>query len=627
MSHADDIKRWLAAAADAECDPKQAAGWLLQANGRGEFMLGISFAERALARLAGSFPEPELLTLRQQFALALARSGSADGALEVLNTLHESGNRDAETLGLLGRVHKDLARSADAPEARTAHLARAADFYFEGFERHADPYCGINAAALFVLTGRRENARALAARLLDSPLVMDDYWSLATAAEASLVIGDLVEARRLYAAAVQLAGARRADLASTKRQCLQLVEAIGDGAEMVMDGFPGGAVAIFAGHRPDLPGRKKPRLPEAAFPELRERMLAWLRGNGVRVVYASAAAGADLLFLECARELGLETHVFLPFPKEGFLRRSVEDCGSEWAARFETALASADSVTVVEDQTPVEDAAALKFCIRLLTAAGSSMASAAEWPLKALAVWDGLPAAGPGGTADSVAFWNSLGFAVSILHPLESARDGLRKPGTGLNGGRPFANIHAAHPDGVNSEIAVMLALHVGGYEKLRDSGFVSLDREVFGSVADLLAERGWFSSCQGGFGDYIFPWRSTAEAGVAALEILRVLEEGAREQGLDLGFSMCLHVAPMLTVVNPLLNQYSLEGRAAVGLREWARRLPSGTVHATGRFASLAALEKALGFSCSYAGTLDSRGEPFGFSLHRLQKTPGARA
>jgi hypothetical protein len=294
--------------------------------------------------------------------------------------------------------------------------------------------------------------------------------------------------------------------------------------------------------------------------------------------------------------------------------------------RFGLALASADSVTVVEDQTPLEDGAALQFCIRLLTAASSSIARAAEWPLCPLAVWDGLPTEGPGGTADSVAFWNSTGLAVRILHPVDTSRDGVREPAASVPGGRPFANIHAAHPEGVKSEIAVLLALHVGGYDKLPDSGFVALDSVVFGRVADLLAERGWFSSCQGGFGDYIFPWTSTAVAGQAALEILRTLEEGARELELDLRFSMCLHVAPMQTVVNPLLNHYSLEGRAAVGLRDWTRRLRPGIVHGTGRFAALAGLEKAAGFSCSHAGTLDARGEPFGFHLHRVHRTPGRR-
>jgi hypothetical protein len=627
MSRSLDLKNWLASADGALGDPRSAAAWLRQANGRGEYVLAISFARRAVEALESRFPPGEMVSLRQQFALALARSGSLEAALAVLETLHAEGHRDAETLGLLGRVHKDFAEKSPAPEARAKHLERARDFYLEGFRSHSDTYCGINAAALSVWTSRRETAKELAAEVIERLPNNGDHWTIATRAEALLILGRIDESRADYIEAAGIAGALRADFASTLRQCRILGRALGGGAERIAEELPCGAVAVFAGHRPDLPGRRKPRLPAEAIPWLRKRLLEWIRENQIRIVYSSAAAGADLVFLDCARELGLETHIFLPYPKEGFLRRSVEECGPLWVEKFEEALAVADTVTVVEDQTPQDDGAALRFCIKLLTAAASSMASAADWPLKPLAVWDGLPAAGPGGTADSVAFWNSAGLAVKILNPLEPARDAVREPSSPVAASRPFASIYAAHPDGVGSEIAVLLALHVGGYENLADSGFVALDRDIFGGVADLLAARGWLASCQGAFGDYIFPWTSTSEAGLAALEILEELERGAAKHKLDVAFSLCLHVAPMQTVVNPLLNVYSLEGRAAVALSRWTRRLAAGVVHATGRFAHLAALEKAKGFVCSHVGSLDAGGEPFGFELLRLQKKSHAPA
>ncbi len=627
MSRSLDLKNWLASADAALADPLSAAAWLRQANGRGEYVLAISFARRAFEALEPGNDARAMAPLRQQFALALARSGSLEAALDVLETLRAEGCRDAETLGLLGRVHKDFAEKSSEPGARSGHLERARDYYLEGFRRHSDTYCGINAAALSVWTSRPAEAKALAAGVIGLLPQNGDHWTIATRAEALLILGRTDEARADYVEAGSIAGARRADFASTLRQCRLLGRALGGEAVRVAGELPRGAVAVFAGHRPDLPGRRKPRLPAEALPGLRGRLLEWLRENRVRIVYSSAAAGSDLVLLDCARELGLERHVFLPYPEEGFLRRSVGECGPEWVEKFREALAQADTVTVVEDQTPQDDGAALRFCIKLLTAAASSMASAADWPLKPLAVWDGLPAAGPGGTADSVAFWNSAGLSVKILHPLEPARDAVREATAPAASSRPFASIYAAHPDGVGSEIAVLLALHVVGYGNLPDNGFVALDRDVFGGVADLLAARGWSASCQGAFGDYIFPWTSTAEAGVAALEILEELERGAAGHGLEVGFSLCLHVAPMQTVVNPLLHVYSLEGRAAVELSRWTRRLPPGVVHATGRFAHLAALEKARGFSCSHVGSLDARGEPFGFELLRLRKQPAPPA
>jgi len=622
MPDTADFKNWLAEASSAIGDPGAAAHWLRLANGRGEYVLAISFARRVLEELSGDFREPRWRPVRQQLALALARSGSLDDALQVLESIRMDGFPDAETLGLLGRVHKDFAEKSTAPETRRNHLERAREFYLEGFEAHADTYCGINAAALSVFTGRLEAAKALADRVAGLLPADGDHWHHATLGEAMLILGRFGEARRHYHDAARLAGSRRADFASSRRQCARLGLALAGEADLIAAELPRGAVAVFAGHRPDLPGRRSPRLPAEALPILRQRMLEWLEAHRVHAVYSSAAAGSDLIFLECAAELGLETHVFLPYPAEGVIRRSVADCGGGWIARFESAIASAHSITIVEDQTPEDDAAALRFCIRLLTADASSMANAADCPLLALAVWDGLPAAGPGGTADSVSFWNGLDLPVRILHPVDSLRDSLRVPSGNDPSERPFANIYSARPDGVGSEVAVMLGLCAGGYENLADSGFIALDRDVFGAVADLIASRGWSGACHGGFGEYLFAWTSTAVAGLAALEILDVLGREAGARGLPLRFSLCLHVAPMQTVVNPLLNIYSLEGRAAVALREWTRRLPHGMAHATGRFARLAALEKADGFFCTHTGSLDSHGEPLGFDLHRLQRS-----
>ena len=618
------VKEWLAAAEAACGDPLECARWIKEANGRGEHLLAISMAGRALKKHeAGREPE-SLAPLRQQFALALARAGATAEALAVLECLEKTTQPDAETLGLLGRIHKDLSGAAGAEEERRRMLEKAVTFYSAGFQLAGDTYCGINAAALSALLGRREQATALVRRVIEQLPDEEDYWSLATLAEAHLILGEVETARATYRRAAVTGSARRGDLASTRRQCRSLCHALHGRIDLLDDCFPSLTVAVFAGHRSDLPGRKKPRLPEEAIPSLRERILRWLSENAIVGVYSSAAAGADILFLECAREAGIETHVVLPFLRDGFIGTSVADAGSDWVRRFDDVLAAADSVDVVEDHTPQQCEAALQFSTRLLTARAAAMARACEAPLRALAVWDGQPAAGPGGTAESVAMWEQAGIAVDVLHPLNPQRDGPHKP-SATAGGRPFASIYAAKPDGVNSEVVAMLGMSVLGYENLPDAGFITLDRDVLGALADRMAAMDWFPARQGGCGDYVFFCQSIAMAGGAALEMMRVLVEGVRASSLDLSFSMCLHVAPMQVVVNPLLNHYAHEGRAAVKLREWTSRLVPGMVHASERFADLAALERAPGFSCTYAGTLDPRGADFGFRLYRLHNA-GAR-
>jgi uncharacterized protein HemY len=50
---------------------------------------------------------PHDVEVRQQLALALARSGATQRANAILTQLRDEGHRDEETLGILARTHKD----------------------------------------------------------------------------------------------------------------------------------------------------------------------------------------------------------------------------------------------------------------------------------------------------------------------------------------------------------------------------------------------------------------------------------------------------------------------------------------------------------------------------------------
>jgi len=608
------LREWLGGAGEAAGSPVPAAAWTAEANRRGEHLRAIAFAQSALAR-HGALGIRETAGLRQQFALALARSGSADGALAVLGELHAALPPDAETLGMLGRVHKDLAALAEGAE-RTALLAKAKDFYSEGFAVAGDAYCGINAAALCAVLGGRERAAELARAAVAGRGQGDGYWDCATEAEARLVAGEVDRARELYTAAAAMGGARPADVASTKRQCRWLCRELFGDAGMLDGCFGAAVVAVCEGHRVDLPGAAG-RFPESAVPAVRGRIADWFRANSVRAVYCSAASGADLLFLECAAQAGIETHVVLPFPRGDFLRTSVEDCGPEWVGAFSKALDAASSVEVLEPQMPVDCDAAFEFCSRFLLARGAAAAASREWGLRALAVWDGKPGSSPVGTAAAVERWVRAGVDVEILDP--GGGEGPRAPGPSVSNGAAFSSVHAAHPGRARSEVAVMLGLHVAGYANLREGDFVALDDGVFGAAADLLAGKDGAPVCEGAFGSYVFFWKGAAAAGVGALELMGVLRSRAAALGLPVDFSMCLHISPVQRVVNPLVNSYVHEGRAALELRGWTGRLAPGAVHATERFVDFAALEKGAGFQFACAGTLDSEGRAFGLRLYRL--------
>lgn len=156
--------------------------------------------------LYNAFPDylKDYVAARQQFALALNRRnnpGDREEAHRILEELLKDRGPDPETLGIKGRMHKDIYKeTAYARKIRaSAALDDAIDAYTKGFESDPrDYYPGINAINLLL---QRGDAAALkeAERLL--PLVSfaaarrggpssSDYWEIATTLELACIGGD-----------------------------------------------------------------------------------------------------------------------------------------------------------------------------------------------------------------------------------------------------------------------------------------------------------------------------------------------------------------------------------------------------------------------------------------------------
>jgi len=171
-----------------------------------------------LVELYNSFPAPvkEYVIVRQQFALALNRRNQSDDrekALKILDELLENRGPDPETLGIKGRIHKDIYTEAARAGRITAAAALddAIDAYTKGFE--ADPrdyYPGVNAINLLM---QKDDTEALkeVARLL--PLVSfaverrggassRNYWDLATVLELACIGDDWATANRVLPKAI-----------------------------------------------------------------------------------------------------------------------------------------------------------------------------------------------------------------------------------------------------------------------------------------------------------------------------------------------------------------------------------------------------------------------------------------
>jgi hypothetical protein len=130
--------------------------------------------------------------------------------------------------------------------------------------------------------------------------------------------------------------------------------------------------------------------------------------RGEWVALSSVATGSDQLFVAQARAHGLSWHAILPLPKAEFARDFSPD---EWQT-VEQTLAQAEHVRVITENGTREDA---YLDCGMETVNGSDVL---------LAVWDGEPARGKGGTADVVEYAKSIGKPVIII---DAATHDVRK--------------------------------------------------------------------------------------------------------------------------------------------------------------------------------------------------------
>src|SRR5256885_4750724 len=316
-----------------------------------------AFVKRALS--AGEFltaydagrarldQEPDDSWLHQRMALALAQMGSSSRAQAILNTLVEKDPTNRETLSILGRTYKD---QWCADPGNEQHLRQAFDYYNRAFEvPPADSYPGINAATIAFLLKEKDKAARIAKRVLEiCQNQPDDYWKLATVAEAKVVLGDTEGARNAYRAAVALERDNLRAFSSTRKQARVLSRELFGNANAFDDCFPIPKLVVFSGHMLDAPDRRTPRFPPSKENEVKELLEKQLAAMNAGIGFASAASGSDILFLEAMIARGGAIHLVLPWPAEEFVKTSVEISGdSGWVDRFHKLIDQAASIRVL----------------------------------------------------------------------------------------------------------------------------------------------------------------------------------------------------------------------------------------------------------------------------------------
>lgn len=301
------------------------------ANENGEALLAFDVAREGLETWPGD------KQLRQVMALALARMGSTELARDLLIQIRDEGHDDEESLGLLSRTYKDLwLRSGSTQDLRAAF-----NEYLKAYNQSPERYwTGINAATLAFALKDGEVSFNLAEQVLRSCEAlrasqpdMQDYWLVATMAEAELLLDRLADAERHYAEARKIGGL--GNLLSTWRNARIILRFVTpDVRTRIQRAFLPPKVAIFEGRWPGDPAQLAQHLKE----------------SGIGVAYSPAAAGAEIEFLEAMHSIGGQTHLVLPYNEEQFIKEKVASTGADWEDRYRKVRDAGHEVIVCSDQ-------------------------------------------------------------------------------------------------------------------------------------------------------------------------------------------------------------------------------------------------------------------------------------
>ncbi|MDH3681599.1 MAG: hypothetical protein OEV40_16810 [Acidimicrobiia bacterium] len=455
------------------------------------------------------------------------------------------------------------------------------------------PFACINAATLWALAGESARSAEMAAAALVAPGGVDDevggYWTEATAAEASILLGDLDAAQAHLVNASLLNVGDLGARASTLRQLHELCSHLRIDRQL-LEPLRNPSVLHFCGHRIVGPAGG------GGFPTDKAKLVGRrideaLDGERYGAAYGSLACGADILFAERLVERGIDLHVVLPFGHEQFIRVSVASGGVGWADRFRRCLRAAKSVTIASDSGYQGDDVLFGYASSI--AMGSALNRARSWATHAtqLAVWDGLESNGVAGTAHDVRRWKQAGGSTTVID-VETIvnRAKARQPNLG----------RIIHP---------ILFGDVNGFSRLHDDRMGPFLDNVLAPVGDYLRSIGDVVLHRATWGDGIkLILSDVAAAAGAAIAIQEILESvNMEDAGLpsDMGLRMSGHVGPVVEVVDPIVGERSFTGRELTRAARIEPRTPVGQVYVTHAFASLLALEPLAPAVPEYVGTI----------------------
>ena len=632
-----------------------------------EFLL-VCDASREILRFwegRGEASGPDLLRVRMNFASALTRLGYTRDASSILESCLDPQFRPAPGRAIkaamllqLGDVRREEAHRASTRASAVQAIEAALKCYRQARELASDSleaWLWLAAGTLYVAgehKSRREEALACAQELLQLAAAREDqegrcFPILRTRAEALTLLGEEDEAAKAYRELGSAEDASIPALAEARYRTRFLADAIDRPRDFLHEVFPPLQLIVFSGHLPDLPGQPA-RFPADQFGSARDALRAKLTEMHCHIGIASAAAGADLLFLDelSARRNSL-FHIVLPWSEAEFRRTSLRpyEPGSGepfWEQLFDQVAERAASIRELGEFYPPGSSVGWDYMAEVAAGLALHTARALRLDVRPLALWDRRPGRGAGGTEDFVKFWRQQ---------LGREPDIVDMPGAGsapaVVGGHGAAQ--RAERSVLRQEVKSMLFADIVGYSKLTEQVIPEFVASFLDRVSQLAAASRHAPLSVNTWGDAIYAvFDFAVDAGNFALELAQMIRDNEAlwlERGLyseepatgdepakkhPLNIRIGLHTGPVFLHYNPVVRQLGYTGAHVSRAARIEPVTQPGEVFASEEFTALVELDsaarrhrgepEAAAFICEYAGSMAlAKGYPGRYRIYRL--------
>ena len=341
----------------------------------------------------------------------------------------------------------------------------------------------------------------------------------------------------------------------------QLADAGSALAAEALAALPPPSVVVFSGQPLDDNGCDEPCFPVWLESAVASRITTELDALNAEIGFSSAAAGAELLFVEAMLDRGADVHLVLPFALDDFIRQRVAYAGGNWVRRFRNACKLATTISYATDEPFLGHDMLLRFNNHLIHGMARAQGTLCATDPHLLVLWDYLADSGAGSAADFMDNWPEI--TRLRLIDLDELREQTAAPTVAASTDTAPAIALASRPPAVVTEpqrtIRTMLFADIVGYSKLAEPDLPKL-WECLDAVRPLLADSAGALRLIESWGDAIYAVMETstdmATYAFALIDAVAAMDAAGAGLSRSLHVRIGLHAGPVFEGKHPLTGR-----------------------------------------------------------------------